>query len=158
MSIDKMGRVAVAAAVDAARGAVLSCAHSANAIIAGYDGVQGLTMHAVGGTAPPQRLEHYGAAGCGAGLCTTVMENHYRPGMTAKEAMELVDRCIKQVRRLGLASFVIMIVDKEDAREYAKRIVKPKTEMEKKLSEGKCFVTSENYLELKRKVENETIV
>jgi 20S proteasome alpha/beta subunit len=121
-----------AGAADAARGAVLACAQSANAMIASYDTSEGPTMYAVGGTAPPHRVEKYGAAGCGAALCTPVMDEHYRPGMTVKEAVAIVDRCIKQVRRIGLASFVIMVVDKDGAREYARRIVKPKADMEKK--------------------------
>jgi 20S proteasome alpha/beta subunit len=100
-------------------------------MIASYDGTEGPTMYAVGGTAPPQRVERYGAAGCGASLCTPVMEDQYRADMTVKEAVALVDLCIKEVRRLGLASFVIMVVDKEGAREYATRIVRPKAEMER---------------------------
>ncbi|CAM0876802.1 unnamed protein product [Alopecurus aequalis] len=133
----------VAVAVEATRGAVISCAHSAKAIIAGYDAAEGPTMYAVGGTAPPQRLEQYAAAGSGAGLCTPVMETQYHPGMTVKEAVALVDCCIKQVRRLGLASFVIMVVDKDGAREYARRILRPKMDLEK-LSKGKSLFNSEN--------------
>ncbi|KAM0853192.1 hypothetical protein ACQ4PT_051254 [Festuca glaucescens] len=140
VSTDKISSAAGAA--DAARGAVLACAQSANAMIASYDMSEGPTMYAVGGTAPPHRVDKYGAAGCGAGLCTPVMDEHYRPGMTVKEAVAIVDRCIKQVRRIGLASFVIMVVDKDGAREYARRIVKPKADMEKKLSERTCSVNS----------------
>ncbi|KAF7068143.1 hypothetical protein CFC21_073919 [Triticum aestivum] len=133
-----------AAAADVARGAVIGCAQSANAVIAGYDKVEGPTMYAVGGTAPPERVEQYRTAGCGAGLCTTVMENHYRPGMTVKEAVALVDRCIKEVRRLGLASFVIMVVDKDGAREYTRRILRPKAVIEIKSSQGTPIVNSNN--------------
>ncbi|KAI4985440.1 hypothetical protein ZWY2020_018070 [Hordeum vulgare] len=133
-----------AAAADIVREAVIGCAQSANAMIAGYDSAEGPTMYAVGGTAPPERVGHYGTAGCGAGLCTTVMENHYRPGMTVNEVVALVDRCIKEVRRLGLASFVIMIVDKDGAREYTRRILRPKVVIEMKSTQGAPIVNSNN--------------
>ncbi|AQK63733.1 proteasome component2 [Zea mays] len=65
-----------------------------------------------------------GAFGYGSYFCLSLMDKLYRPDMTVEEAVDLVDKCIKEIRlRLVVApqNFVIKIVDKDGAREYARR-------------------------------------
>ena len=53
-----------------------------------------------------------------------MMDRHYHKGMSVDEAINLVDKCIMEIRsRLVVAppNFVIKIVDKDGAREYAWR-------------------------------------
>lgn len=53
-----------------------------------------------------------------------MMDRHFHSGMTVKEAIDLVDKYIMEIRlRLVVAppTFVIKIVDKDGAREYAWR-------------------------------------
>lgn len=53
-----------------------------------------------------------------------MMDRHYHSGMSVEEAIELVDKCIVEIRsRLVVAppNFVIKIVDKDGAREVAWR-------------------------------------
>ena len=52
------------------------------------------------------------------------MDGHYHSGMTVEETIDLVDKCIMEIwSRLVVAppNFVIKIVDKDGAREYAWR-------------------------------------
>lgn len=53
-----------------------------------------------------------------------MMDRHYRSDMSVDEAIKLVDECIAEIRtRLVVAppNFVIKIVDKDGAREFAWR-------------------------------------
>lgn len=120
------GRLDTAAVASLARGVLFAGAYPVNAMLAGYDGQgAGPSMYCVGaGSVGVHRVEH-GAVGCGSELCAAVMDRYYRAGMTVQEAVGLVDRCIREVRRLGVAgapaSFVIKMVDKDGTREYARR-------------------------------------
>ncbi|KZV56275.1 proteasome subunit beta type-2-A [Dorcoceras hygrometricum] len=64
------------------------------------------------------------AFGYGAYFALSTMDRHYRRDMTVEEAIDLVDKCILETRtRLVVAppNFVIKIIDKDGAREYAWR-------------------------------------
>ncbi|KAF0915556.1 hypothetical protein E2562_036742 [Oryza meyeriana var. granulata] len=89
-------------------------------MVAGYDEGIGASIYCVGPSSPLRRVEN-GALGCGSSLCAAVMDRHYRAGMTVREAVAVVDKCIRELRRLGSVSFMIKIVDKDGAREYARR-------------------------------------
>ncbi|KAK3432675.1 hypothetical protein EUGRSUZ_D00194 [Eucalyptus grandis] len=65
-----------------------------------------------------------GAFGYGSYFSLSIMDRHYHSGMSLEEAIGLVDKCIMEIRsRLVVAppNFVIKIVDKDGAREYAWR-------------------------------------
>ncbi|KAL0376647.1 UNVERIFIED_CONTAM: putative RNA helicase SDE3 [Sesamum calycinum] len=62
------------------------------------------------------------AFGYGSYFALSMMDRHYRRDMTVEEAIELVDKCIMEIRsRLVIAppNFLIKIVDKDGAREFA---------------------------------------
>ncbi|KAL0348876.1 UNVERIFIED_CONTAM: Proteasome subunit beta type-2-A [Sesamum angustifolium] len=64
------------------------------------------------------------AFGYGSYFALSMMDRHYRRDMTVEEAIELVDKCIMEIRsRLVIAppNFLIKIVDKDGAREFAWR-------------------------------------
>lgn len=63
-----------------------------------------------------------GAFGYGSYFALSLMDRHYHSGMSVEEAIDLVDKCIIEIRsRLVMAppNFVIKIADKDGAREYA---------------------------------------
>ncbi|KAL8463622.1 hypothetical protein ACS0TY_034322 [Phlomoides rotata] len=65
------------------------------------------------------------AFGYGSYFVLSMMDRHYRRDMTVEEAIELVDTVIMEIwSRLVIAppNFVIKIVDKDGAREYAWRV------------------------------------
>ncbi|KAL1060189.1 hypothetical protein V6Z11_1Z118300 [Gossypium hirsutum] len=78
-----------------------------NILLAGYDKETGPSL-----------------IGYGSYFSLAMMDRHYHSGMTVEEAIDLVDKCIMEIRsRLVVAppNFVIKIVDKDGAREYAWR-------------------------------------
>ncbi|KAF3540264.1 hypothetical protein F2Q69_00023778 [Brassica cretica] len=65
-----------------------------------------------------------GAFGYGSYFSLSTMDRHFRSDMSVEEAIELVDKCITEIRsRLVIAppNFVIKIVDKDGARTHAWR-------------------------------------
>lgn len=94
-----------------------------NVLLAGYDSDVGASLYYIDYIATFHKIEK-GAFGYGSYFCLSLMDKLYRPDMSVEEAVDLVDKCIKEIRlRLVVApqNFIIKIVDKEGAREYARR-------------------------------------
>ncbi|OMO54426.1 Proteasome, subunit alpha/beta [Corchorus capsularis] len=94
-----------------------------NILLAGYDKDIGPSLYYIDYIATLHKIEK-GAFGYGSYFCLSMMDRHYHSGMTVEEAVDLVDKCIVEIRaRLVVAppNFVIKIVDKDGAREYAWR-------------------------------------
>lgn len=94
-----------------------------NIILAGYDKETGPSMYYIDYIASLHKLDK-AAFGYGSYFALAMMDRHYRSDMTVEEAIELVDKCIVEIRsRLVVAppNFLIKIVDKDGAREYAWR-------------------------------------
>ncbi|KAL6637096.1 hypothetical protein ACP70R_024668 [Stipagrostis hirtigluma subsp. patula] len=94
-----------------------------NAILAGYDKDIGASMYYIDYIATLHKIDK-GAFGYGSYFCLSLMDKLYHPDMTLEEAVDLVDKCIKEIRlRLVVApqNFVIKVVDKDGAKEYARR-------------------------------------
>lgn len=94
-----------------------------NIILAGYDKETGPSLYYIDYIASLHKLDK-AAFGYGSYFALSLMDRHYRRDMTVEEAIELVDKCIMEIRsRLVIAppNFVIKIVDKDGAREYAWR-------------------------------------
>lgn len=91
--------------------------------MAGYDKEAGASLYYIDYIATLHKVDK-GAFGYGSYFSLSTMDRHYRSDMSVEEAIELVDKCILEIRsRLVIAppNFVIKIVDKEGAREYAWR-------------------------------------
>ncbi|XP_061354522.1 proteasome subunit beta type-2-A isoform X1 [Gastrolobium bilobum] len=97
--------------------------YSVNILLAGYDKETGPSLYYIDYIATLHKLEK-GAFGYGSYFSLSMMDRHYHSGMSVEEAIDLVDKCIMEIRlRLVVAppNFVIKIVDKDGAREYAWR-------------------------------------
>jgi 20S proteasome subunit beta 4 len=97
--------------------------YSVNIILAGFDEDVGASMYYIDYIATLHKIDK-GAFGYGSYFCLSLMDKFYRPDMTVEEAVDLVDKCIKEIRlRLVVApqNFAIKIVDKDGARDYARR-------------------------------------
>ncbi|KAL8153684.1 hypothetical protein V2J09_011444 [Rumex salicifolius] len=94
-----------------------------NILMAGYDKETGPSLYFIDYIATLHKVDK-GAFGYGAFFSLAMMDRHYHSGMSVEEAIDLVDKCIVEIRsRLVVAppNFVIKIVDKDGAREYAWR-------------------------------------
>lgn len=94
-----------------------------NIILAGYDKETGPSIYYIDYIASLHKLDK-AAFGYGSYFALSMMDRHYRKDMTVEEAIELVDKCIIEIRsRLVVAppNFLIKIVDKDGAWEYAWR-------------------------------------
>lgn len=97
--------------------------YSVNILLAGYDKETGPALYFVDYIATLHKVDK-AAFGYGAYFSLAMMDRHYRSNMSLDEAIKLVDECIEEIRtRLVVAppNFVIKIVDKDGAREYAWR-------------------------------------
>ncbi|GFQ01546.1 proteasome subunit beta type-2-a [Phtheirospermum japonicum] len=94
-----------------------------NIILAGYDNDTGPSLYFMDYIAALHKVDK-AAFGYGSYLALAMMDRHYRRDMTVEEAIELVDKCIMEIRsRLFVAppNFLIKIVDRDGAQEYAWR-------------------------------------
>ena len=91
--------------------------------MAGYDEESGASLYYIDYIATLHKVDK-GAFGYGSYFSLSTMDRHYRSDMSVEEAIELVDKCILEIlSRLVVAppKFVIKIVDKDGARDYAWR-------------------------------------
>ena len=94
-----------------------------NIILAGYDKDVGPSLYFIDYIASLHKVDK-AAFGYGSYFALSMMDRHYRRDMTVEEAIKLVDNIISEIRsRLVVAppNFLIKIVDKDGAREYAWR-------------------------------------
>lgn len=94
-----------------------------NILLAGYDKETGPSLYFIDYIATLHKVDK-GAFGYGSYFALSMMDRHYHSGMSLEEAIDLVDKCIMEIRsRLVVAppNFVIKIVDEKGAREYAWR-------------------------------------
>ncbi|CAA7399158.1 unnamed protein product [Spirodela intermedia] len=97
--------------------------YNVNLLMAGYDKGIGPSLYFIDYLATLHKVEK-GAFGYGSFFCLSLMDRYYHSGMSLPEAIKLVDECIMEIRsRLIVAppNFLIKIVDKDGAREYAWR-------------------------------------
>ncbi|XP_020579870.1 proteasome subunit beta type-2-A-like [Phalaenopsis equestris] len=94
-----------------------------NILLAGYDKDIGPSLYYIDYIATLHKIDK-GAFGYGSYFSLAMMDRYFRSGMSLEEAIDLVDKCIVEIRsRLVVAppNFVIKIVDQNGAREYAWR-------------------------------------
>ncbi|KAF7837318.1 proteasome subunit beta type-2-A [Senna tora] len=97
--------------------------YSVNVLLAGYDKETGPSLYYIDYIATLHKVDK-GAFGYGSYFSLSMMDRHFHSGMSVEEAIDLVDKCIMEIRsRLVVAppNFVIKIVDKDGAKEYAWR-------------------------------------
>nr|VDC70864.1 unnamed protein product [Brassica rapa] len=97
--------------------------YSVNILMAGYDKEAGASLYYIDYIATLHKVDK-GAFGYGSYFSLSTMDRHFRSDLSVEEAIELVDKCITEIRsRLVIAppNFVIKIVDKDGARTHAWR-------------------------------------
>jgi len=97
--------------------------YSVNVLLAGYDKETGPSLYFIDYIATLHKVDK-AAFGYGAYFSLAMMDRHYHSGMSLEEAIDLVDKCILEIRsRLVVAppNFNIKIVNKDGAKEYAWR-------------------------------------
>ncbi|CAM6012922.1 unnamed protein product [Sphagnum balticum] len=97
--------------------------YQTNMMIAGWDKDVGPSLYYLDYISTLHKLEK-GGLGYGAYFILSLMDRYYEKNMSVDKALELVDKCIAEVRaRLVVAppNFVIKIVDKDGARTLAWR-------------------------------------
>uniref|UniRef100_G3MNI5 Proteasome subunit beta n=1 Tax=Amblyomma maculatum TaxID=34609 RepID=G3MNI5_AMBMU len=97
--------------------------YQVNVLLAGYDKDIGPSLYYIDYIATLHKIDK-GAFGYGSYFSLAMMDRHYHNGMSLEEAVDLADKCIMEIRsRLVVAppNFVIKIVDKDGARQYAMR-------------------------------------
>lgn len=100
-----------------------SGAYQANFLIAGYDEGEGPSLYYLDYISTLHKLDK-AAMGYGGYFMLSLMDKDYSKSMSLDQALELVDKCIEEVRRRLVVSppnFLIKIVDKDGARELAWR-------------------------------------
>ncbi|KAF3522407.1 hypothetical protein F2Q69_00048229 [Brassica cretica] len=118
VSVQKRDPLTTAAAANFTRESLL-CEHPE----AGYDKEAGASLYYIDYIATLHKVDK-GAFGYGSYFSLSTMDRHFRSDMSVEEAIELVDKCITEIRsRLVIAppNFVIKIVDKDGARTHAWR-------------------------------------
>lgn len=102
---------------------ILQNPYHVNILMAGFDKDKGAELYYIDYIASLHKVEK-GAFGYGSYFALSLMDRLYHNGMSVEEAIDLVDKIIIEIRsRLVVAppNFVIKIVDKDGAREYAWR-------------------------------------
>ena len=97
--------------------------YTVNILLAGYDKETGPSLYYIDYIASLHKVDK-AAFGYGSYFSLAMMDRHYHRDMTLEEAVELVDKCIIEIRsRLVVAppNFVIKIVDEGGARELHRR-------------------------------------
>lgn len=94
-----------------------------NMMIAGYDTDTGPSLYYLDYIATLHKVKT-GSLGYGAYFILSLMDKYYKKNMNLEEALELVDKCIQEIRSRLMGAppnFVIKIVDKDGARELTWR-------------------------------------
>ncbi|RYR37492.1 hypothetical protein Ahy_A09g042371 [Arachis hypogaea] len=97
--------------------------YAVNILLAGYDNHTGPSLYYIDYLATLHKVDK-AAFGYASYLSLSMMDTHYHAGMSLQEAIDLVDKCITEIRsRLVVAppNFVMKIVDQHGARECAWR-------------------------------------
>ncbi|WJX55030.1 Proteasome subunit beta type-2-A [Trifolium repens] len=74
--------------------------YSVNILLAGYDKETGPSLYYIDYIATLHKLEK-GAFGYGSYFSLSMMDRHYHSGMSVKQAIDLVDKCIMEIRSRG---------------------------------------------------------
>ncbi|KAG0581826.1 hypothetical protein M758_3G012900 [Ceratodon purpureus] len=97
--------------------------YQVNMMIAGWDKDVGPSLYYLDYISTLHKLEK-GGMGYGAYFLLSLMDRYFEKNMSLEKALELVDKCIEEVRSRLVVSppnFVIKIVDKDGAREHSWR-------------------------------------
>jgi 20S proteasome subunit beta 4 len=89
-----------------------------NLLIGGYDAVKGPSLYYIDHLAAMQEVSR-GAHGYGAYFVLGLLDRYWKPDLTEAEAVEIVGKCIQEIRLRFLMhrnNFVVKVVDKDGTR------------------------------------------
>ncbi|CAM0876796.1 unnamed protein product [Alopecurus aequalis] len=118
----------IASAAQVAHKVLGRCGYSFEAVVVGYDTPTDYAMiKCVVPSAPCPSYDLCGAVGPGALACKAVLEAGYRHVLSSGDAIELTDRCVAEIRRLGLPGstndFAVWYIDRDGAVPVKKEIM-----------------------------------
>ncbi|XP_056272544.1 proteasome subunit beta type-2 [Pseudoliparis swirei] len=86
-----------------------------NLLLAGYDDTDGPSLYYMDYLSALAKAP-FAAHGYGAYLTLSILDQHYRPDLTRDDAVDLLKKCIEELRKrfiLNLPSFTVRVIDKE---------------------------------------------
>jgi len=96
-------------------------------LLAGYDEGEGPSLFYLDYLASMQKLEK-GAHGYAGFFVNSLLDAHWKPGMTEEEGLHLVDLCIAEIQKrfmISMPNFLIKVVDKNGTRVVRNPVAKP---------------------------------
>merc|ERR1712070_741824 len=87
-------------------------------LLAGYDEGVGPSLYFIDYLASMQKLDKGAHGYCGF-FCNSLLDAHWKPGMTEAEALQLLALCFAEMKRrfaIGMPKWMIKIVDKDGTR------------------------------------------
>ena len=96
-------------------------------LLCGYDDDVGPSLYFIDYLASMQKLDK-GAHGYAGFFCNSLLDAHWKPGMTEAEGLALMDLCCAELARrfmIRMPNFIIKIVDKDGTRTLRQGPAKP---------------------------------
>jgi 20S proteasome alpha/beta subunit len=89
--------------------------YQVNLLLGGYDEGKGASLYWMDYFAACSKV-NYGAQGHASAFCLSIMDRDWKEGLTEEEAVQIVEKCIKELQvrfLLNQSNFMIKVVDKE---------------------------------------------
>merc|ERR1719253_427982 len=87
-------------------------------LLCGYDDDVGPSLYFIDYLASCQKLDK-GAHGYAGFFVNSLMDTHWKPGMTLSEALDLLEMCFAEIQKrfmVSMPNFIIKVVDKDGVR------------------------------------------
>mmetsp|Transcript_10491 Transcript_10491/g.18383 ORF Transcript_10491/g.18383 Transcript_10491/m.18383 type:complete len:203 (-) Transcript_10491:546-1154(-) len=100
--------------------------YQCNVIVAGHDEQAGASLYYIDYLGSIQRL-NTAAQGYGGMFALSIMDRHYKPGLSVEEGVQLMKLCISEVKTrlvLNSSKFIVKIVDKDGCRQLGPQTAK----------------------------------
>ena len=115
-------KLSVKAQANFARGemahALRRAPYQVNVLLGGWDEKAGASLFYIDHYAAMQKVK-YGCHGYAAYFCLSMMDRDYRDGLNEQDAIQIVQHCIKNLKKrflLSLPNFIIKVIDKDGIR------------------------------------------
>ena len=90
-------------------------------LVGGYDEAAGPSLYFIDYLASMQKLDKGAHGYCGF-FCNSLLDAHWKPGMSVEEALQLLALCAAEMKRrfsIGMPKWMVKVVDKNGTRQVA---------------------------------------